>query len=321
MKIDRELVARLYSEGSSIRDISLYVKASPAGVRESLLRSGITLRGHGDGRLGKTAEWNRTLNYEQIVSLYSSGLSIEEVAKRVEASTFGVSNALQTSGVRIRSRVEAAERRAVTALGHAPTKEWLEGLLSDFDGNASAAAAHHNLNYTTLLGHLKRHGIKRLPPDSRKGLPSLRKKTFDVNMAIQMSQSGLSYCEIGLKLGVQVGALIREFKEVGYAAPRGRKLKNAAFRTVANPKRSILNEMGISACEICGETRALDFCHIKAAKNGGPINRNNCLVLCALHHRCFDNGTLTQQEFLLVKTKVRQAEFSLSFSYPYYREW
>lgn len=263
-----------------------------------------------------------TIDSQKVIDLYlNNKMSTVEVANTIGCSPGGVRASLLRSGITPRSCGEAASKRTIESLGFIPTKEWLTEVMQVFDGNAMAAAKHYGVNYTTFLDHLKKHNINRLPAIHRRGSGAHKKKLFDVDAAVQMSKNGLSYESICNSLGIHIGALVRELKNVGYSAPRGRKMENKSFRTVANPKRAILNELGITSCEICGETRALDFAHIKPSKDGGLTHKDNCLVLCALHHRCFDNGTLTQQEFLLVKSKVRQAESSFGFKYRFFQEW
>ncbi len=50
-------------------------------------------------------------------------------------------------------------------------------------------------------------------------------------------------------------------------------------------------------CDICGENRAIDTCHILPAAYGGSANTCNTLYLCPTHHRLFDRFMLTRDEW------------------------
>ncbi len=50
-------------------------------------------------------------------------------------------------------------------------------------------------------------------------------------------------------------------------------------------------------CEICGENRSTDRCHIMPNHLGGPVRNDNLLILCPTHHRLFDRHMLSRAEF------------------------
>ena len=50
-------------------------------------------------------------------------------------------------------------------------------------------------------------------------------------------------------------------------------------------------------CEICGENRAIDKCHILPNKLGGFAQMDNLLYLCPTHHRLFDRFMLSKAEW------------------------
>lgn len=50
-------------------------------------------------------------------------------------------------------------------------------------------------------------------------------------------------------------------------------------------------------CEICGENRSTDSCHILPNHMGGPASVQNLLVLCPTHHRLFDRHMLSRSEY------------------------
>jgi len=50
-------------------------------------------------------------------------------------------------------------------------------------------------------------------------------------------------------------------------------------------------------CEICGENRSTDRCHIMPNHLGGSAMNANLLILCPTHHRLFDRHMLSRAEF------------------------
>ena len=50
-------------------------------------------------------------------------------------------------------------------------------------------------------------------------------------------------------------------------------------------------------CEICGESRVVEKCHILPNRMGGSLALENIFFLCPLHHKLLDNCALNQQEF------------------------
>jgi len=50
-------------------------------------------------------------------------------------------------------------------------------------------------------------------------------------------------------------------------------------------------------CEICGENRSIDKCHIIPAQLGGTKTHPNLLYLCPTHHRLLDRFMLTEEEW------------------------
>lgn len=50
-------------------------------------------------------------------------------------------------------------------------------------------------------------------------------------------------------------------------------------------------------CAICGETRITHECHIIPRSEGGPLHRDNFVMLCPLHHHLFDHARLSKDEW------------------------
>ena len=58
-------------------------------------------------------------------------------------------------------------------------------------------------------------------------------------------------------------------------------------------------------CEICGDNRSTDKCHIIPRSLGGTIDSDNILVLCPTHHRLFDRFMLSKAEFASIKWELK----------------
>jgi len=50
-------------------------------------------------------------------------------------------------------------------------------------------------------------------------------------------------------------------------------------------------------CEICGEKRITNYCHIVPRMIGGPSAEENYLYLCPTHHHLFDGKRLSEEEW------------------------
>jgi hypothetical protein len=50
-------------------------------------------------------------------------------------------------------------------------------------------------------------------------------------------------------------------------------------------------------CAICGEKRITHECHIIPRSEGGPLHRDNFVMLCPLHHHLFDHARLSKEEW------------------------
>jgi hypothetical protein len=52
----------------------------------------------------------------------------------------------------------------------------------------------------------------------------------------------------------------------------------------------------ITPCEICGENRTFERCHIIPARKDGALTPENMFFLCPTHHKLFDASRLTKDE-------------------------
>ncbi len=60
-------------------------------------------------------------------------------------------------------------------------------------------------------------------------------------------------------------------------------------------------------CEVCGERRITDYCHIVPRMMGGPSAEENYLYLCPTHHHLFDSRRLSPEEWKILDFSSRSA--------------
>ena len=312
-----------YQSGKSIREVAAAENIAYATVRDVLIHAAVPMRGHGDGRTGVSADWNRTIDIEAVKKMYvEEGKSTLEIAFKFGYSPAGIRQALVAAGVSMRSRKAAAEHRSQEAFGGlSPTREWCEQALAAFSGNASACAAHYNFNYQTFIDLLKRLGVERQRPGRRLNVPP----PFDLEEAAKLSSQGVPYRVLAEKYGVTSARIHYWLAKTGHEAPRGKQKSVYGPRTIVPSKRGVLDELmqlGYYPCEICGPTKHhFDMAHIMEDRNGGPLAAVNILLLCPNHHRAFDQGTLPKEEFAHIASRVRAAEKELNFVLTAYDGW
>lgn len=77
-------------------------------------------------------------------------------------------------------------------------------------------------------------------------------------------------------------------------------------------------KQNITPCEICGNSRVCQKCHIIPRNIGGYNEPGNIIVLCANHHWLFDRNKLTSEEWNCVKWETKDSnakEFALEVRY------
>lgn len=248
---------------------------------------------------------NYKLDQDLICKMYVTGeLSSLEIARKLNCSIAAVFKALERGGIQKRA---AGGFRTRKAFGFVPTKEFMVEAMKYFNNVASDAAQYYGVKYATWVDALKKFNIPRGPTGASHETISRIRHEIPIEEAIKLSDSGVSYEELAKKYEVSFAIVSKRLLEVGYKAPK-RRIKNPKFLSISYHKRKILQRLNITACEICGETRVLDFAHIKPASEGGPIADDNCLVLCANHHRMYDSNSLTPEELAKVQAKVDLAK-------------
>ena len=295
--LNYEEIVRLYQENKTTEEIGQLVGCSGRQVREVVENL--------PKRLGHR---KNTLDHVAIIAAYESGKSADRVATEFGCSKAGVFHILTLHEVPTR---EGAKRNTMQErLGFEPTSEWLHGELAKHQTAAEVARAN-DIPYGTLIEWMTKLGVAR--PKWRggpgpAGCPT--RQGIPVEEAVKLSSEGTVYQALAEKYGVSYGVIMRRMKEAGHRAPRDKHRKNPTDVPYANAPyqhRKIMHELGITKCEVCGEDRALDFCHIVSQKNGGPTTKENCLVLCPLHHRLYDNDKLDVGESATICRKVRKA--------------
>lgn len=315
-KLNAERIKYLYNEEMlSLRNIAEKENCSVAGVRELLLREDVVLRSYSGTREGR-GYVPRKLNPDLIERMYvREGKSAAEIAKELGYSRYGVRLALNSKGVTMRSN---AGLRTKKVAGFEPTRDWMLEVLHAFD-SAATAARHYEVPYATWIDWMQKFSI---PRENWKHGPRNHgaRQEIPTEEAVKLSNEGKTYQELAERYGVSYGVIVRRMKDVGHKAP-WRRTKDPRFTTHSTKKRKVLQELNITACEICGEDRALDFAHIKPAADGGTVAKENCLVLCPTHHRLYDGGSLFPIEFQAVLPKVRAAEALYGWTNGFYGGW
>jgi hypothetical protein len=72
-------------------------------------------------------------------------------------------------------------------------------------------------------------------------------------------------------------------------------------------------------CEVCGEVRAVEICHIIPRREGGWDDGGNFVGLCANHHWLFDRFKLREEEWGVIKwaeKDPRVQEYTLKVRLP-----
>ena len=260
---------------------------------------------------------------KQVSKLYAQGKSTIEIAEEMEGTPAGIRQVLVRAGVPLRSRSKAAEGRTKEAFGFLPTKGWLKTEMKKHEGNAMACAEAHGINYQTFVDHLRKNGISRLAPEDRRNVGAPRVE-IPIEEAVELSSKGTTYSELAEKYDVTYGVIMRRMKEAGHSAPRDKMRRYEGKKTLPTYKRRMFEDLKAdrgSHCQACKEHRHLDMAHIYENRTGGPFEKDNLLLLCPTHHRAFDRGTLTYDEFRFIKSWVRAAEKKYGFINNFYGDW
>lgn len=293
--LDYDQIKHLCSEGRNTDEIGVLLGCSGRAVREILRAAGL-----------RTEKRHQELDHDHIIRLYQSGVSGQAIADQLGCSKAGIWHVLRLHEVPTRAGNKRHD--TINRLGFTPTKEWAEGLLEEH-GTVTNAAKACGLPYHTFYDYLRRFDI---PREIWHGGPggNTRRQDIPIEEAIELSEQGVRYADIATRFGVSYFVLSKRLLEAGYKAPIGRQRKwpeDEPWASAPYQHRNILRQINIRQCEVCGEGRALDLCHIRPRRKYGLTEADNSLVLCALHHRCYDKGTLTDEEYSRIESKVQRA--------------
>lgn len=79
--------------------------------------------------------------------------------------------------------------------------------------------------------------------------------------------------------------------------------------------------IAVEECQICGEKRAVQKCHIMPSHLGGN-RRDNLITLCPTHHFLFDHNRLSRGEFERIRLDMvdaRSREYFMTVSLEHHR--
>lgn len=67
-------------------------------------------------------------------------------------------------------------------------------------------------------------------------------------------------------------------------------------------------------CQICGENRVAEVCHIIPSRIGGTLKIDNTLFLCPTHHSLFDRGMVSRDEWNKIDWSIKSKKSQLYVS-------
>jgi DNA-binding CsgD family transcriptional regulator/5-methylcytosine-specific restriction endonuclease McrA len=263
---------------------------------------------------------NPKLEEETLKRMYSEEmLSVPEISKRLGCSSYGVLNALRRFKIPLRSRREASKLRH----SHTWTADW-ESLAKEYEAGRTIEeiAEKANCSLATVSAHLRRLGVSVRPRGSDTPIHPLSQRNskrinIDIEKAAAMNRAGSTLTEIGKALGnIAVQVVSKRFREANVPVIVNRASKDE-FKNVQFQRRKVARAINATACVICGETRAVDLCHIFPRHRGGELVPDNTIALCQTHHHCFDRGTLKGAEIKKIKPFLQQAA-AKGFTHPHY---
>lgn len=124
--------------------------------------------------------------------------------------------------------------------------------------------------------------------------------------------------EISALLESWIGQKILESK-FGIKIP----LSSSSFSIESYKKKQLRSKTEVyEPCEICGEKRISNYCHIVPRMLGGPSVEENYLYLCPTHHHLFDSKRLSAEEWAKIdfSTKSDSAQaYAKKVIEPYVR--
>lgn len=139
-------------------------------------------------------------------------------------------------------------------------------------------------------------------PAFREGLRNLEKEIDN------FSKTAAALSPYSDSLGIEhllYRALFSDLEDRPFQAPTNEELR----RLAGEWHLGVIRRRNLP-CEICGENRSTDNCHILPNHMGGPASIENLLILCPTHHRLFDRHMLSRSEYVQIdwSTKSESAQ-------------
>lgn len=257
------------------------------------------------------------ISKEELEDLYlNQRKSVIEMSGILGMSIPGIYKAMERYGI---------PRRDLTAAAHVRRKgtydiNW-EPLCEKYEQGLSVEeiALEVGCSISTASQHLKRAGATiRARGTETINRPNFRGKiNIDIDKAAAMNRNGATLTEIGRLLGnIAVQVISKRFKEANVPVITNRASQDE-FKNVQFQKREVARAINATACVICGETRAVDLCHILPRHRGGELIPENTIALCQTHHHCFDRGHLKGPEVAKIRHILKKAA-EKGFTHPHY---
>jgi AraC-like DNA-binding protein len=242
--------------------------------------------------------------------------SVIEMSGILGMSIPGIYKAMERYGIPRRDLAAAAHvrRRGTYDTDWGPLCEKYEQGIS-----LEEIALEVGCSISTASQHLKRAGATIRPRGTETvNRPNFRGKiNIDIDKAVELNRNGSTLSDIGRLLGgIAVQVISKRMKEAGQPVIKN-KVSKDEFKSYPTQKRIVARAINATACAICGETRAVDLCHILPRHRGGELIPENTIPLCQTHHHCFDRGTLKGPELSKIRTRLKAAEED-GYKHPHY---
>jgi len=130
-------------------------------------------------------------------------------------------------------------------------------------------------------------------PEFRRKLSELRREVGDISRVASEQSKMSNFWEIERLI---FRSFFIDMENRAFQSPTEAQLTSLRANIVHD---GIISNRNIP-CEICGENRVTDKCHIIPRKLGGPDKPDNLLCLCPTHHRLFDRFMLSRAEFAAI---------------------
>ena len=116
----------------------------------------------------------------------------------------------------------------------------------------------------------------------------------------------------------EAGVIIDEiYQQLSIQLKHGINISSKKRMTIIN-----VSKPENQSCQICGEKRAVDKCHIIPREFSGDDDASNMIYLCPTHHHLFDHCELSDEEFgkiVLIDKKGDSVEYFETAYKPYHQ--